>query len=436
MRAPRLCLVALRPGLRTTLVTALLCAPWALRLGAQSSLPEIPSLPLASFQDSLGVNLHMEYTDGKYADVNAVLADLEYIGIHNVRDGTPQPAAWQPPGQGVAALRKLGANGIHFNLVAPGDSNLSEDIRQINLLQQSSPGMVISIEGPNEINNAPVHSPGLTNEQAAERFQRLLYSAVKSNALTASLPVYYFTGGAPIDLETDHGLADFANTHPYPHGGEQPFPWLEGDFRRYFTMQGNYPKAITETGYYTLPQSTDWGGVDDQAQAQMILNAYFDAALQGVSRTYVYQLLDPYPDPKNNNNDDHFGFFHLDNSPKVVAAAMHNLCIAFPPDKPSAQKTVRAAITGLPAGTGHVLALTESNGSIAVFTWNEAPVWNEQSRSPVAVRPAPIEIRMDGAWNVSFYSPSSSTLMPLQMSQGSYQGYTSSWPTAFLFTKK
>lgn len=400
----------------------------------QNATQTIPSIPLYTFQQSMGVNLHIEYTDGKYADATAVLNDLRYLGITNVRDAVPQPANWLPVGQGLAAMQMLASNGIRFNLLAAPNQALATSMQQLDNLVQANPGMVLSVEGPNEINNQPVSGPG-SNEQNAEAYQRSLYSAVHSDSNLQGVPVYYFTGGAPIDL-TNAGLADYANTHPYAKQGVQPYTLLPVDFASYFTMSGTYNKAITETGYSTLPYQTDPDGVDEPSQAEMILNSYFDAALQGVSHTYVYQLLDPYTDSQNNNSDDHFGFFHLDNSPKIVAYAMHHIADVFPPDQPSAQQTVQASITGLPSGTGHSLALTGSDGSIIVYLWNEAPVWNAASQFLQLVTPVPVQVAINGSWNVSYFTPAEDSTFPIGQVNGQYQTYVSSYPTALIFKKK
>ena len=47
----------------------------------------------SDFLDTIGVGTHLEYTDGAYDDspsaVQQVLADLQYLGIDQVRDGVP-----------------------------------------------------------------------------------------------------------------------------------------------------------------------------------------------------------------------------------------------------------------------------------------------------------------------------------------------------------
>ncbi len=398
-----------------------------------AQLQTIPSMPLSTFQDSLGVNLHIEYTDGQYADASQVLSDLQYIGVHNVRDLVPEPTLWLPVGQGLAAMQMLAANGIKWDLLAEPNQPLTTSMQQLDNLQQAISGTVISVEGPNEINNEPVPAAsGQSQEQAANAYQAQLYSAVHNDSNLNGVPVLYFTGGTPIDLGANPGLADYENTHPYPKNGVQPFSVLQQEFINNFTNPNDAPKQITETGYYTLPQSTNWGGVDEPAQAELIFNDYFDAALQGVAHTYVYQLLDAYADPNGTNNDDHFGFFNVDNSPKIVAYAMRHLADVLPPDKPSSPVNVQAAITGLPS-TGHALALTSSDGSIALFLWNEAPVWNEALESLQYVTPVPVQVQLNGKWNASFFTPAEDFTVPVLRNNNVYQTFVSSYPTALIF---
>ncbi len=399
------------------------------------NIQTIPSLPLAAFQDSLGVNTHIEYTDGKYADAGAVLNDLNFLGIRNLRDYAPNPVNWLPHGQALAAVQMLAANGKRFNFIGDCNFDLSTQIEQADALVRSYPGAALSFEGANEINNFPCRGAG-GNEQAGEAFQRDLYAAVHADPLLKGIPVLYMTGAAPVNLQTQRGLADAANTHPYPYGGVQPFARLQSDFPVYFTNLGSTPRQITETGYSTLPVPNDSDGVNEPAQAEETLNIYFDAALQGVTRTYIYQLLDPYPDLQNTNGDNHFGFFHLDNSPKIAAWAMRSLAEVFPPDKPSARQTVQAAVSGLPQNTGHALALTGSDGSVALFLWNEAPVWNKSSQTLQMVAPVPVQVKMPGDWNVSYFTPSENGTHPVQAVNGAYTSYAASYPTALIFKRK
>lgn len=404
--------------------------------GSPGAVQTIPSLPLSMFQDSLGINTHLEYTDSKYADANAVLSDLQFLGIHNLRDGVPNPTEWFPTGLGLNAMHQMAAGGMRFNFIGDCNYDLNTQMQQLDSFVQAYPGSVLAVEGANEINNFPCKN-GSSNEAAGEAFQKNLYSSVHGDSNLQGVPVLYMTGAAPVNLSIDTTVADVANTHPYPYRGVQPFARLASDFPSYFTsMPGNFPKAITETGYATLPNANNPDGVDEPAQAEMVLNTYFDAALEGVDHTYMYQLLDPYADAQSNNGDSHFGFFHLDNSPKIVAYAMHHLADVFPPDQPSSMTAVSASIAGLPSGTGHALALTGADGSVAVFLWNEAQVWDPAQQTLRWVTPVPVKVAMNGSWNVSYFTPAEDTTFPVVEVGGGYGIYVSSYPTALIFKKK
>jgi hypothetical protein len=415
-------------------------APAQQRREAADRLTVVPSLPLATFQNSLGVNTHIEYTDGKYADADKVLADLDYIGIRNVRDYIPNPAAWLPPGQALRAMQMLAAHGIRFDFVADGNASLPIAMQQLDALLRAEPGVALAVEGPNEIDNFPVKRDGKPSAPAAEAFQRALYQAVHTDPLLRGVPVLYMTGAAPVNLDTEPGLADIANTHPYPHRGEQPYSWLGRGFPLYFTMPGHYAKQITETGYYTLPASTDPGGVDADSQAMLILNAYFDAALEGNGHTYLYQLLDAYADPKQANSDDHYGLFALDGKPKPIARALHRMAQVLPPATPSSQQTVRAFIEGLPA-TAHTLALTASDGTVILFFWNEVPVWDPQTHTAIRQTAVKIHVTLPGSWSASSFSPLDDIFaVPTPLlspdADGAYEQSLTPYPVAVIFRKK
>ena len=93
---------------------------------------------------------------------------------------------------------------------------------------------------------------------------------------------------------------------------------------------------------------------------------------------------------------------------------------------------VQAAITGLP-NTGHALALTGSDGSIALFLWNEAPVWNEALESLQYVTPVPVQVQLNGNWNASFFTPAEDFTVPVPGNNNVYQTFVSSYPTALIF---
>lgn len=361
---------------------------------AASDLPSMPSIPVSQFTESIGVNIHLAYTDGKYANADMVLRDLQYLGISYVRDGIPASVPGRAPGDGLNSWDLLASAGIRFNVPVPGNVDLSTQMEQIRAVLQHHPRMIASIEGPNEVNNWAVKFRGKTGEEAAREFQGELYKAVHAEPALQGVPVCYFTGGQSIDLAAHPGLADYENAHPYPHFGQQPTWWLTHEFQEYFKSSRPIPKVITETGYYTVPWSRgDWGGVDAATQAKLLLNLYFDAAEQGISRTYIYQLLDPYPDPEGKSADWNLGFFFLDNKPKPSAKMTHDL-MKFLADRPSESRPIAFGVSGMPA-TGHRLALSRSDGSNILVLWNEVPVWDSIASKPLSTTTVDVHIKVN-----------------------------------------
>jgi hypothetical protein len=114
------------------------------------------------FLNTLGVDTHIDYTDGQYANINADLADLQYLGITNVRDAAPNPA-----NQGQANLGVAANAGIKFIFYADGGTDPTLVVQQIHNFVLAHPGSVTGIEGPNEVNNQPVTYQGLTGTAGA-----------------------------------------------------------------------------------------------------------------------------------------------------------------------------------------------------------------------------------------------------------------------------
>jgi hypothetical protein len=411
-------------------IAAALCALAAFSWAAQAqTLKTYPSMPLSKFQDSLGINIHIEYTDGKYANSNQVVQDLSYISIHNVRDYIPDPQTW-PPGA-VQHLEQLATSGVHFNFIGDCNSSFSYAMQELDALVTEYPGIALSVEGPNEINNFPCYAGSGTNQQQATTFQKELYAYVHGDSKLKGIPVLYMTGAAPVDPATTPGLADVANTHPYVYGETQPYARLLSDFPVYFpNLPASFPRQITETGYFTLPTAAD--GVDQNAQAVYLANLYFDSALEGNTRTYVYQLLDAYNDTSSDNN---YGIFNFDGSPKMSAVLLHNLAMLLHPDVASAQKVVQAIVSTLPA-TAKTLVLTKSDGTIYFFMWNEQNIWNAQTHSSSNLPSVGVKVKIAGKWNVNFISLLSESPVEMNLPQnadGSYTALLLDSPTALAF---
>jgi hypothetical protein len=365
-------------------VTMLAAMTLALTASAGESAGPTTAIRVSDFLASLGVVVHMNYTDGTYANVAQAIEDLDYLGIHQLRDSAPIPSGGIPYRNYRDAITALTRAGNRFAFTVGAGQPIAVSLGQIAEIEETHRGSVMAIEGPNEINNWPVSYAGLTGDAAARAFQRDLYAAVKSNRILSHLPLYYFTGGDKIDLWDQKGLADYANGHPYPYRGEAPGPRIMGEFQSHFSMP--YPRVNTEAGYFNRPHNPGGNGVDDATQAKLTLDLLLSAFAQGVSRTYLYQLRAAYPDKNGTDADAEYGLFNLDNTPKQVATAIHNLTsiladpstttAGFEPDK------LRYALSGMPP-TGNSILLQRSGSVFVLVVWAEPTIWNESTHSPL-----------------------------------------------------
>ena len=349
----------------------------------------------SQFLSTLGVNVHVEYTDGKYANAGNVLADLAYLGENHVRD-----AVLNPSNQGQSNYDTLANAGVKFDMFFQGNS-LPSTLNLVDAFVTRHPGAVSLIEGPNEVNNFPISYGGQSGDAAAVAYQNALYSAVKSDAALSGVAVADLTSYPFLK-----GASDDANYHFYPFHGAQPGAAYGSSVSDLAAAEPGKAIVMTEGGYNTLLADTYFGGVDELTQAKLTLNLYCDNAKAGISTSYVYQLLDAYADPTNSNSDSHFGLFHLDNSPKIAATAIHNLTSVLSAGAdPNATSTALAfETTGLPSAND-MLTLTKSATVHDVLVWNEPTIWNFDTKSEVAAGAAPTSFHFDNAVNVSVFDP-------------------------------
>ena len=340
----------------------------------------VNQLSTSSFLSGIGVDTHIAYTDGGYANVPNIINDLNYLGVDQIRDGISNGVNGAAPLQSYFSIAQAGN---HFTFIAPASTSagLSAQLGLIDQVQQAAPGSVIAIEGPNEINNAPLTYNGVGGLQGALNLQAAIYSAVHADPVLAGVKVDYFTGYAaggiavgPDPVAT--GLADYDNQHPYPNSGQAPARWVARSMALPNTTSPTEPAVYTETGYTSI-------GADPTVQAKYTLDLLFDTAVQGISKTYLYQLMDPYA-PGSPQGDDGLGLFDYTGAAKPVATAIHNLTGILAGGAGGGVLTpLNYTLAGLPS-TGNSLLLQKADGSYVVAVWAEPQIWNNTTHSEIA----------------------------------------------------
>ena len=137
------------------------------------------------FLASLGIGAPIHYTDGKYVHLETVLADLDYIGIHQIRTG-----AWWHGMQGEGAYHTAARRGVRIDMVLNATDTLNKSVAQMAEFAAAHPGSIAAIEGPNEINNFGAHYHALTGAAAAVAFQTDLYARIRADPVLRGTPVY------------------------------------------------------------------------------------------------------------------------------------------------------------------------------------------------------------------------------------------------------
>jgi hypothetical protein len=316
----------------------------------------------SDFLSTLGVNVHLEQGTADYGNLSDVIADLNYLGISQVRDditgGPLLPAV---------SYAQLAAAGVKFDFISDcgateTSASIASIVATIAAINAANPGSVIAVEGPNEINNFPTTFNGVGGTVGAVALQEALYSDVHSNANLAGAAVYYFTGygygGEAVGPSpaTTAGLAGFDNQHIYPTGST-PSEWANpANQFSFFNESAPFgPGVYAEVGYSS-------NSVSETVQAQHTIDFFLDSAGYGVAQTYLYELME---------EGDGYGLFN-GTTPKPVATAIHNLTTILDDNGAGgvAPTPLNDTITGLPS-SGHSMVIEKSTGVFDIALWKE-----------------------------------------------------------------
>ena len=343
------------------------------------------ALSASSFDQSIGVNVHMGYTWTAYGNVALVESSLTYLGVDLVRDKLESPAYVN-----TAAYYELAAAGIKFDfdlpVYAPSGSepntvNIPEFVGMIDALVTAYPGSVSAIEGANEVNLWPATYNGGTTLADQAALQKALYAAVRADPKLNGIPIYNLTlaftdASQYAQLGNLSSYANYANDHAYLNDAQLPQSALSGLLPYARLDAPGLPMVVTEAGYETNSADT-YSGVDQTVQAKLTLDQLMDDFKDGVSATYLYELFD--------EGQQYFGLFNANGSPKLAATAIHNLTsILADPGSTSAftPGSLTYAVANLPTA-GNQLLLEKSNGNFDLVLWSEAQIWNPNTASEV-----------------------------------------------------
>jgi hypothetical protein len=327
-----------------------------------------------SFLDSLGVVTHIDSGWAQWTNAPVLLNALSYLGISNLRDGAPFDYA-------LPTFITLARAGIRFSILEAnvysfdqtGQVNATLDVSRAHALEAAVPGSIFAFEGTNEYttNHYTLNGASSWGDLAwGLQDAAALKTAVRADPLFATTPII-----APSAIQLD-SLPDFssfvngANAHIYGNVGEQLQDRIVNSIRFAQASAPGQPVYITETGISSAGYgSSTWGVTDEDTQAVININALLDGFAAGAEMTFLYELLD---EPGASNiQEQHFGLFRADGTPKPAATAIGNLThlladeggVGAPPT------SLEYDLSGLPA-TASSLLLAKSDGTFDLVIWN------------------------------------------------------------------
>jgi hypothetical protein len=320
-----------------------------------------------SFVNSIGVNVHLFYS-GVYRDNYATVVQprLSELGVRHLRDHLIKTTDgnWSMWSSRVMELSNLyGAKmlGIADNrYVTPAQAE------QVAGLLGSA---LEAIEGWNEPDRR-INYDDATNRQIILDYQADLWNRLAQGSRPVGTPSIDLGTTPPKFGGTWSPGRDFASIHPYPAWPKPPY---EGDrLSGYLNwLLPFYPRTamwVTETGYHTGGSGSDRPITISQHGKWIprLLLQYFN---RGISRSYLYELLDQCP--PSTNRECSFGLVYYNGSPKPAFTALKNL-IALTKDPGSSFAPGRLAYTlvGAPSSLKHTL-LQKRDGRFYLVLWNE-----------------------------------------------------------------
>jgi serralysin len=311
-----------------------------------------------AFIDTLGVNTHLDF-GGTYSDLNQVEANLEYLGVPNVRDSAQVASDTQ------TWLEVSQATGVKFDdyIAETSQAGMQTDISFMT--QLADEGVLNAIEGGDEEDDSYPQSLGNTLAATA-LVQQQLYALGQK----LGLPVINMSFGAgwtaANDWEGDYGsvgnlaaYATYANAHTYPNPGQLPNDAIEQLNADAELAAAGRPVITTEIGWNT-------SSVNETTIAQYVVDAAFDGIADGDAGMYFYALYD--------DSSGDWGLFNANGTPRPAATALHDLTTLLADTGASAATFKPGSLAYSLSGTqstDNSILIEKSNGSFWIGLWNE-----------------------------------------------------------------
>jgi hypothetical protein len=339
----------------------------------------------SAFINSIGVVIHTPYLRTPYADRSELESRLVELGVHHIRDALLVGSPWQDE-----IFNSLAAKGIKATLLL----ETNRLAKMVQLVQNTLHADVDAIEGPNEYDESG--DPNWAMD--LPEIQEAIWSTFKNDPLTSAIPILAPTvvhSGSLQALGNISSDFEYQNFHPYP-AGQPPEATIRHLMEGVESYAPGKPLVATETGYdNALAGGADTDAVSEAAAAVYIPRLFLEYFRRGITRTFLYELVDLKPNPSDTIPQDHFGLFRNDWTPKPAFYSLRNLIGLIGDSGPTAvgDQSVTLKLRGTTTGVQHLL-LERDDGSKVLVLWRTASVWNLATDAPVSVGGEPVSIEV------------------------------------------
>lgn len=306
---------------------------------------------------------------------------MNYIGLRLMRDIVSHP----PGDQYFDSFVTMAGYGMVFMAESGGPQNWNNYASWVAALENSHPGCVVAVEGPNEI----------TDYGNGYGYMQGLAAAVRANSVIRNKPIINLSISAITQsfyqqVGDVSAFCDYGNSHIYYGSGApsyayapgSPYLWQNWLASAQICVPGK-PVCVTETGSPTWPSVG--GGCDEYTQAREILNMYCVAWKHGAPFTCMYELIESIDDP--NTIEHYFGLFHGDYSPKPAATSLRNFVAVMRAGAVSGSSgTLSYSISGL-SSLGSHLCVRKNSNTYTIVIWEEPDIFDESTQTHI---PSPV----------------------------------------------
>jgi hypothetical protein len=358
----------------------------------------VTPLPASAFNDSVGVNTHINYYGSAYDTGYATWSPtLLNSRIKHVRDqfcnwGTASTFCTQTWAQ---RWNQFAAAGIHFDVISNpwmGWSSSSTGgchgtcfLGYPAALGLTSSG-IEAYEGPNECDESSnCTSYGTTTQ--TQTFTVDTWTPLLWTLRSATTAIYSPAMAFPNDYSQFGNLSQYINVgaiHDYTKPLQPEYSngtslgiaaWQSGTA----PMTGTAPLITTENGYNTDPTFAN-GGVSQLAQERYTPRILLTHLEHNIRRVYLYELIDLGTSGSGNM----WGLLNANYTPKPAWTRLTQLMNYFADSGTASLAPLSYSLSGDTTGVLNKVLFEKSDGSYILVPWLGTQLWNPSSDSDLA----------------------------------------------------